>query len=192
MTDKFWKKFDSSKYFEKINIPDNWDTLEDFVEWFLDSRMPMMIPYNAEVIRSDDACAICIFRKGQYQVEFYLEYPEMYIREHSHPRMEVITMQLGGGSLNPPQENGTSIIWGEASHKLLPGESHGGDLGNVIGNGFITLAFQKWDNPEEMTSAAVQWKGELQGPIQYQLIKNKKSNAHLTPNYADVTDSDTK
>jgi len=189
MNARFWKQFDSAKYFSNITIPDDWDTLEDFVEWYMDSRMPMMIPHNAEVIRSDDACAVCVFRKGHYQVEFYLEYPEMYIRAHSHPRMEVITMQLGGGSLNPPQENNTSVIWGTAATNLMPGKVHGGESHPIVGNGFITLAFQKWHNKEEMTSAAIQWKGELQGPVQYNLIKAHKPDAQLEDTYADVTES---
>lgn len=189
MSDKLWKQFDASKYFSNLNIPDDWDTLEDFVEWYMESKMPMMIPYNATVIRSDDACAICLFRKGQYQVEFYLEYPEMYIRKHAHPRMEVITMHLGGGSMSPPSETGTSMTWGQAATKLMPDQYHGGDSSPVISDGFITLAFQKWYDVNEMTSAAVQWKGELQGPIQAETIKNYKNNAYITSDYADVTDS---
>lgn len=187
MNGKVWKQWDAAKYFANINIPDNWDTLEEFVEWYVDSRMPLMIPYNAEVIRSDDACAVCVFRKGQYQVEFYLEYPEMYIRKHAHPRMEVITMQLGGGSLLPPQENGTSINWGSAAPILPAGHYHGGNPGPAMGNGFITLAFQKWESQEEMSSAAIQWKGELQGPVQADLIKSHTTNAMVSDNFADVT-----
>lgn len=187
MSDKLWKQFDASKYFSNISIPDDWDTLEDFVEWYMESKMPMMIPYNATVIQSDDACAICLFRKGHYQVEFYLEYPEMYIRKHAHPRMEVITMHLGGGSMSPPSETGTSMTWGRASTKLMPGQYHGGDSALVIGDGFITLAFQKWYNVSEMTSAAIQWKGELQGDVQASLIKKHYPNAVLSETYADIS-----
>jgi len=190
MDEKVWKQFDSAKYFANINIPEDWDTLENFVEWYLEARMPMMIPFNAKVIRSDDACAVCVFRKGSYQVEFYLEYPEMYIRKHSHPRMEVITMQLGGGSIAPAQSNGTSVTWGTAAPNLLPGQYHGGDFGTMIGDGFITLAFQKWYNPAEMSSAAIQWKGELQGPIQAKLIKDNVKTALVQDNYADATGLD--
>lgn len=189
MSYNIWKQFDSIAYFSNLNIPDDWDTLEDFVEWYVESKMPMMIPYNAPVIRSDDACAICLFRKGQYQVEFYLEYPEMYIRKHSHPRMEVITMHLGGGSLAPPNELGTSITWGRTTSKLMPDQYHGGESGVIVGDGFITLAFQKWYNVNEMTSAAVQWKGELQGEIQSELIRSHKPDAVIKDMYADVSES---
>jgi hypothetical protein len=53
--------------------------------------------------------------------------------------------------------------------------------------GFVTLAFQRWQNPKEMTSAAVQCKGGLQGPYQAELIKRKKKNAIVEDNYADIT-----
>jgi len=135
----------------------------------------MMIPWNAEVIRSDDAVAICVFRKGNYQVEYYIEYPKMWIRKHSHPRMEVITMKLGGGKLSPKDSiMDTSRTWGSLSKKLNPGSYHG-DNGGGFGHGFVTLAFQRWEDPAEMTSAAVQWKGELQGEWQAELINNVTS-----------------
>lgn len=182
-----WKKIDPKQFFAHVQIPDDWDTLEDFVDWYLDSKMPLMIPYNAAVIRSDDACAISVFRKGNYQVEFYLEYPEMWIRKHAHPRMEVIIMQLGGGSVAPKTDLGVSKTWGDLATKLPAGEFHGGDTTSLANDGFITLAFQRWEDPEEMTSAAIQWKGELQGPVQEDLIRKTKKNALLIPGYADVT-----
>jgi len=182
-----WKHIDANEYFAALDIPDDWATLEDFVDWYTSSKMPMMIPWDAEVIRSDDAVAVCLFRKGNYQVEFYLEYPRMTIRKHSHPGMEVITMALGGGSMTPRADTNTSTLWGRTAKKLLSGQSHGGDTGQVVGNGFVTLAFQRWDNQEEMTSAAVQWKGELQGPHQENLIKAHKPDAFVQPGYADVS-----
>lgn len=183
-----WKQINAADYFKDIVIPDDWATLEDFVDWFLDQRMPLMIPWNANVIRSDDACAICLFRKGNYQVEFYIEYPQMYIYKHSHPRMEVITMQLGGGSLYPPTDStNVASIWGGLTTKLVDGNYHGGDADAGTGNGFVILAFQRWDNPEEMTSAAVQWKGALQGDIQMSTIRNKYPDAYIVDGYADVT-----
>lgn len=186
---EIWKQYDSTEFFNGVVIPDDWDTLEDFVDWYMESKTPMMIPYNAEVIRSDDAVAICLFRKGKYQVEFYLEYPRMYIRKHAHPRMEVITMELGGGGLSPRQDNNTSKVWGTTRKKLMPGEYHGGDSATILSNGFCTLAFQKWENPEEMSSAAIHWKGDLQGPIQAKLIKDHLPDAVVKGDYADVSGS---
>ncbi len=190
--DNIWKKFDSAAQFSHIDIPETWETLEDFVEWYVvEAKMPLMVPYNARVMTSDDAVAICVFRKGHYQVELYLQYPNMYIRKHAHPRMEVITFKLGGGLLVPPNEMGLSTTWGDAAVKLMPGETHGGNMNMVMGAGFGLLAFQKWYNIDEMSSASVQWKGELQGPNQLKLISARKKNAYLSPTYADVTDDET-
>ena len=184
-----WKQINAEDYFKQIEIPDDWASLEDFVDWYCNQRMPMMIPWNANVIRSDDAVAICLFRKGNYQVEFYIEYPNMYIYKHSHPRMEVITMTMGGGGTWKPNENSntnTSHIWGGLTSKLTNGNYHGGDSQGGTGNGFVILAFQRWDNPEEMTSAAVQWKGQLQGDIQANLIKSYYPNSFIRDGYADI------
>ena len=187
LNSKILKQYDASSYFQHLNIPDDWNSLEEFVNWYVEAKMPMMVPWNAEVIRSDDAVAVCLFRKGHYQVEFYLEYPKMSIRQHAHPRMETIVMDLGGGSMHPRNPDGTSRIWGRTFEKLRAGDYHGGDTTTVLGKGFVTLAFQRWENPEEMTSAAVQWKGELQGPLQKELIKRKKKNAIVSDTFADVS-----
>lgn len=185
-----WKQIDADKYFQNVYIPDDWNTLEDFVDWYCDQRMPIMIPWNANVIRSDDAVAICLFRKGHYQVEFYIVYPNMYIWKHAHPRMEVITMNLGGGGTWPPAEGtrtNTSNNWGGLTSKLVNGNYHGGGADASTGQGFVIMAFQRWDDPKEMTSAAVQWKGAIQGPWQEQLIKKYYPNAFTSLNYIDIT-----
>jgi hypothetical protein len=128
-----------------------------------------------------------VFKKGKYQVEFYLEYPEMWIRKHSHPRMDVIVMHLGGGSNFPKDNLNVSKFWGTIEAEVKAGEYHGGITSTAATDGFITLAFQRWENEEEMTSAAIQWKGEIQGPIQAKLIKDNKTTAIVTDNYADVS-----
>ena len=146
-----------------------------------------MIPYNAKSIVSDDASAICVFRKGCYQVELYIIFPDMWIRKHSHPDIEVIIVDLGGGSLTPKDNFNVSKHWGSVCKKISNNEPHGGIQGLQLSNGSAQLAFQKWKNPEEMTSAAIQWVGGIQGPRQAKLIKDYKSDAFVTENYADIT-----
>lgn len=183
-----WMEIKPHKYFAPISIPKDWENLEDFVMWYLKQRMPLMIPYDARVMTSDDAVAICVFRSGHYQVELYLEYPGMYIRKHSHPRMEVITMMLGGGNNSPPNPvTKTSKFWGTIQKKLMPGEYHGGEPEFSTGEGFALLAFQRWENIEEMTSASVQWKGEIQGDRQKDLILKYKPDAFIESTHADVS-----
>lgn len=185
-----WKQIKSEDYFKDIEIPDDWDTLEDFVDWYLNQRMPLMIPWDSQVIKSDDAAAICLFRKGHYQVEFYIIYPNMYIYKHAHPRMEVITMTMGGGGTWEPVPNSTtntSHTWGGLTVKLVNGNYHGGDADAATGNGFVILAFERWDDPAEMTSAAKQWKGALQGDIQVETIRQQYPDAYIIDGYADIT-----
>lgn len=182
-----WKKINPTDYFSHINIPDDWNSLEEFADWYLDSKMPLMIPFDARVIVSDDACAICIFKKGNYQVELYLQYPEMWVRKHCHPRMDSIIMQLGGGSSSPEDIYGVSKSWGYIDKNLPPGHYHGGDSVTAAFDGKVILAFQRWENPKEMTSAAIQWKGQLQGNHQVKLIKNYYPNALVQEGYADIT-----
>jgi len=185
-----WKQISAKEYFKDIEIPEDWNSLEDFVDWYCSQKMPLMIPWNAEVIRSDDAVAVCIFRKGHYQVEFYLEYPYMFIHKHSHPRMEVITMNLGGGGNWEPSldlKNNVSSNWGSINTKLSNQAYHGGEENVTTGKGFVTLAFQRWENIEEMTSAAIQWKGLLQGNLQAELIKRHYPDAYIKNGYADIT-----
>ena len=182
-------KINSTEYLKDLIIPDDWDSLEDFTNWYInDARMPLMIPYDAVVVQSDDAVAVSLFRKGQYQVELYLIYPQMYILKHSHPRMEVITMALGGGSMSPRIiDTNTSASWGNMNNKLLPGEEHGGEMSSIIGNGQVILTFEKWLDPTEMTTAAAHWKGKIRGELQAKLIKNQYSNSTISEDYADIT-----
>jgi len=182
------KKLNPADYYKDINIPDDWNSLEEFTDWYLESKMPLLPPWNAEVIKSDDAVAICIFKKNKYQVEFYLEYPRMAILEHSHPGMEVIIFELGGGGLSGrDKEFNTSETWGNVQKKLMPGEPHGGDNSMNLGKGYCILAFQRWENEDEMISAATQWKGQIHGPIQAELIKRHKGKVYIDENYADIT-----
>lgn len=187
---KRWKTIDPRQYFAGLQIPETWASLEDFVQWYLDNRMPIMPPWNAGVTRSDDATATCLFRHGNYQVELYLEFPDMSILPHSHPDMEVMVMTLGGTGLDPRIEtednDSVSRTWGIISEKLMPGEIHGGDTGTRLGYGTVFFAFERWYNQEEVSSAAVQWVGGLQGPIQEELIRSKRKEAHVEPGYANI------
>jgi len=182
------KKINIEEYFKNTVIPDDWNTLEEFVDWYFDSRMPILPPWNAEVIKSDDAVAICVFKKGHYQVEFYLEHPMLTILEHCHPGMEVIIVELGGGGLHGKnKEFEVSNSWGQVQKKLMAGEYHGGDTSMNLGKGYCILAFQRWENCDEMHSAATQWKGELHGNIQAELIKKHKGDVFVEGKIADIT-----
>lgn len=184
---KTWKILDPIDYYSTLAIPDTWNTLEDFVEWFIDSKYPIIVPWNAEVRRTDDATTICLFRKGQFQVEIYLIYPGYMIQTHEHPGVEVITMNMGGGRRGSKNEMGGSSIAGTLSTKLLDGETHGGESSTIMSDGYILLSFEKWSPNIKMTSAAIHWRGATAGPIHDELIKKYYPGAVIRPGYADVT-----
>lgn len=171
---KVIRKINTKEFYSHVHIPDDWANLEEFTDWYLNSKMPLMIPYNSKVFITDDATAISIFRKGNYQVELYLIHPEMIIPEHSHPRMEVIQVNLGGGNLFPPDDLGVCSSWGQVSENLVPGNKHGGDSVTVLSDGFVVLTLERWEDPSEMTSAAIQWSGPT-GPKHTKLIEKNKN-----------------
>ena len=165
----------------------DWATVEDFVQWFMGRGMPMAIPWDAEVTMSDDATAICLYRKGRFQVELYIIHPGEIVQMHGHPGLEVVTMTLGGGRLGDRQANGLSSMWGEYTDTLREGQIHGGREIGSTSIGHALLSFQKWADHLEVLSASTQWKGRTAGPKQEALIRKRNPFAVLRPGYADIT-----
>lgn len=150
--------------------PEDWDTLEEFMEWYIKAGKPMLIPWDSGTIQTDDATAICIFRMGRYQVELYIIHPGFDIPPHSHPNMEVIAMTLGGGIVCGPAQTkfNVSSDFGRVA-KIKNGQWHGGDE-TKSGIGFAILSFEKFLNGTTPCSAAIQWRGPTAGPIHDKLI----------------------
>lgn len=185
----FWKKIDQVTYHENLKIPESWNTLEEFTDWFINSKFPIIIPWDAIVRRTDDATTICIFRKDRFQVELYLIYEGFFVQQHEHPGVEVITMQLGGGRRGTKNALGSSNIAGILSNKLKDGELHGTQSITALSQGFGLLSFEKWSDKVKMSSAAICWKGKTAGPIHDKLIEQHYPGAIISPGYADVTKS---
>lgn len=183
---ELWKKCTPATYFGNIEIPDTWDSIESFTNWYLEQRMPLMIPWDAEVIRTDDATAICVFRKPPYQVELYLIHPGLSVAKHAHPGMDVITMTLGGGKIDTRSVTNTSTSWGDISENLKNGEFHGGQTVLQKSLGFSLMSFEKWPEGVPMTSAAIHWKGNTAGDIHDRLIEKHHPNAIIKEGYADI------
>jgi hypothetical protein len=181
-----WKKINSGQYFKDIEFP-NWETVEDFTDWYINSKMPFMIPWDASVLMTDDATALCLFKKPPYQVELYLIHPKKVVPEHCHPGLEVITMFLDGGKLTKSDKFNMGQNWGLLSKKITNDEPHGGTTSTQFSNGYCLLAFQKWPNDTEITSASIHWKGYTAGPIHEKLIQKYHPNAVSADGFADVT-----
>ena len=167
------KRYRIEDYYADITVPDSWATLEEFVEWYMSARMPIMIPTDPNVIVSDNATAYTIFRKAPYQIEVYINHPNLDVALHSHPSMEIITMSTSN--------------FGAFAPKLKNNKAHGGTNSGKLGS--IMLTFEKWPAGVEITTAAANWVGPTAGPKQESIIKTTYPNAYVVDGYADVLKS---
>jgi hypothetical protein len=160
---------------EKLEIPDTWDSVKAFADWWMSAGMPMIYPKNPEVFLSDDATAVSIFRHGRFQVEMYLIHPHPKVPDHEHPGVEVIKMSMTHAK-DPIMSN-----------VLKDGESHGaGSRLEAEKIGFPLIAFQHWLTREPTTISSM-WKGPTVGPLQEALIKRFNPDAYVIDGYADIT-----
>jgi len=177
---------------KSMDIPKDWDTLEDFIEWYSDAKMPLMTPWNSSVMYTDDATSICVFRQGKYQVELYIIKPDKILPHHAHPGMEVTLVFMAAQGMSWATDIGKNSdgkgneAFALRLSKLKDGEYHGG---TATEKGFVLLSFEKW--PEEITpsSAALHWQGETAGPIHDNLIASKDPLVSVRPGFADITKS---
>jgi quercetin dioxygenase-like cupin family protein len=172
--------------YPNLNIPETWDTLEDFVKWYMEAGKPILVPWNARVIRTDDATAICVFKHDRYLVEMYMIHPGRTIPKHCHPGVEIITVLAGGGIVSGKESLYGTSKWCGKTLGLSPGEYHGG-TNPPLGTGFVLYSFEKWLGDTNMTSAAVQWKGPTAGSIHDSLINKYYPEALVEPGQADIT-----
>lgn len=158
-----------------LNIPSTWENVQQFAIWYMNARMPFLIPFDAEVFRTDDATSITVFRKSDFQVELYLHSPGYAIKPHCHPDVDVVTMTLGGGKNcgEAHPVHGTGVNIGRMNFTPA-GEYH--QSTNTDHDGFAVLAFQHWKNGlvKRKASAAVQWEGVTAGPIHDALIATRE------------------
>lgn len=170
------QKWNEQEYFSHLNIPDTWNDIEDFADWYMASKMPIRIPEDSYVYTNENSTAIILFRHKNFQVEMYIGYPETHVEEHFHPDMEVITMQIG--KMNP------GILWGAYTDTLLDGQSHSANFSSERGCVFLT--FEKWFNEFDMTSASVNWIGKTAGTKHEKNIKQHYPNSIIENGHATV------
>lgn len=173
-----WKQSD---YFSHIQIPDTWDNLTEFADWFMQQRMPMMIPIDSHVYVTDNATAIVVFRHGHYQAEMYIGHPSSHVEDHFHPGMDIITMMIGNMDAHMAE-------WGAYTDTLHDGTSH--DAVFESNRGTVFMTFEYWQDKKRMSSASVNWKGVTAGPTHSALIKKHYPTAIVEGNYAEVLSTD--
>jgi hypothetical protein len=164
--------------YPNLIIPETWNNVEEFGDWWLRSGMPIKFQEGSEVFLSDDATAIALFRKGRFQVELYLIHPHPTVPTHEHPDVEVIKIRLDGKK------------YPYLSNTLHNGESHGSGLKmEAEDKGYPLLAIQHWLTRDPSTISAM-WKGKTVGPLQEALIKRFNPTAFVIDGYADITRND--
>lgn len=159
---------------KQLDIPESWDDVGHFCDWYIENNMPINFPKNPEVFLSDDATAVCLFRHGQFQVELYLIHPAPKVPLHEHPNVDVIKLRLDGNTVL-------------ASKILTNNQSHGAGFrleGEEVG--FPLFAIQHWKAGTPTTVASA-WKGKTVGVMQENLIRRFHPNALVVNGYADIT-----
>lgn len=166
------------KIVEQQSIPE-FTNVSSFAEWYLENKLPLLIPFPQEIFVTDDATAVCLFRHKRFQFEMYLIHPKPVIPEHEHPGVENIEIDVktiarhGYKGLLVPQKEGVPHGPGirvEADH-----------------SGFMLFSAQKWDDGLEISTIGARWKGHTAGPKHEALIKRFNPNCFMYPGYADVT-----
>jgi hypothetical protein len=171
-------------------LPNTWDSLDSFVNWYMEQRKPIIVPWNAEVIRTDHSTAACLFKHDCYQVEMYLTHPYQRVPKHAHPGMEVITILGGGGSsCGGPFTMGASYRAGRTADLLREGEFHGGQRKSDNGDGYVLFSFERFLRGNPPISAAVYWKGETEGRVHNETLGKHWPQANILPytEYFDAT-----
>jgi hypothetical protein len=172
-----------------ISVPDSWESLEDFIRWYVDSGMPLCVDFSSEVIHVEGFSAATLLKKGQYQIELYHIYNFSNIPHHAHPGIEVYTFQMGGGETGSPRRDAlkTSTNWMSHGWKAESGELHGGiGLGSST-NGWVIISFQKWPEGVEPEAVSAWWVGATEGPLHEKVIERYFPGAVLYPGFADIT-----
>lgn len=152
---------------KELSLDNRWANVKEFASWWINNKT-IVVPFNAQVICSDDATAICLYRYQQFQVEIYLSHPGELIKHHCHPGIQVLLVKLGGGGEGELAEDGGSTVRFQFSEVLESGEYHGND---ELSPGKAYLVFQHWDSSlGTPTSTAIQWKGPAAGPKHEKII----------------------
>lgn len=168
-----------NNYISYLNIPDNWNTVEEYANWYMNSKIPIHIPADSEVYRTEFSTSIIVFRHKNFQTELYLTMPNA-TAKHAHPGINITQCQIGAMNVHG--------LLGHLSPTLYSGEYHEPHFENCK-NGAVFLAHQHWQNAcIKMCSATVVWKGRTDGPEHIKLIQKYKPNVFVdVNNYVDIT-----
>ena len=153
-------------------IPETWNILENFAQWYSDNNYPIRVPPDAKVYPIDISYSFCIFRQDVYQVELYLAKAGCTSPRHSHS-CEQIIVPLGGTLIAVNEDGTTTAPTTSAEYHKLTAKQPIGRSHQVSGglNGFMFINMQKWNSKEAMNSAILTaYHGPSTGPIHDKLL----------------------
>jgi len=140
------------------------------VKEFAESYKIRKFPFNHElmtrVFYTDISASTLVWSENNFLVEFYLFFPNVYVRPHSHPFINLVLFNSGSLSgaraSNPRPLTLTDQDHGRICYPLLPGEEHWFTAG-PLGATFYNVS--SWSNIEEKDSATLKYGGVPLGPI---------------------------
>lgn len=157
-------------------------TAKEFAKLWQDSGYVHRVPDDAKAYVTEHSYSFPIFRQGNFQVEHYIVRPNVTSTKHYHPFEQVIIFL--GGTLEG--RRGTDLSeeseWRKLEHKdfgrisraLLPTQWHQIRSSDY---GFSFYNVQKWPDNMQITSAVVEFRGDLLGPEQQELISKEKGQS---------------
>lgn len=151
----------------------------EFAKLWKESGYVHHVPDNAKAYVTEHSYSFPIFRQGNFQVEHYIVRPNVTSTKHYHPFEQVLIFI--GGSLEGRRgiDLAEETIWRKLEHKdfghvsrvLAPEQWH---QIRSLEYGFSFYNVQKWPDHLQITSAVVEFRGDLLGPEQQQLIRKEK------------------
>ena len=174
------------KQLDRIKIPNDWDSLEDFATWYRDAGFPLMPPYDTKVYVSDITYSTIVFRRGKYQAELYFVAPNSEIAMHTHDHESMFVLLAGSMEGYREGGSGTSRLgkrytgdgvdgvdpdYGTFADISVIGENHGL---RTLEHGCAFYNLERWAENIVPTSAIEAYIGEPMGPIHEAVMKEYK------------------
>lgn len=171
---------------DRINIPDDWNSLEEFTEWFKAAGYPILPPADTRVYVSDISYSTIVFRRGRFQAELYFVAPNAATNVHTHNHSSKFIILAGSseGYYDDPED---FIRVGKRS--LPPGKDDVDPDFSITGltchvgdnHGFRTLEYglvffnlEMWPEDIVPTSALVEFEGPAMGPKHETMMQDFK------------------
>jgi hypothetical protein len=159
-----------------MNIPDTWNSLNEFANWYKLNDYPQMDSVHF-IHQTDVSLSITLFRHKCYQVEFYIAKPNFLSSKHYHPFEQLIIFMGGNGQGRRGVNIDEETTWVSLNNHVV------GQIQPVLKttewhqikseqNGLYFYNCQRWPNENMMSSAVVEYNGISLGPMHDRIKKS--------------------